>query len=273
MPQVSGYSHVPFEELSAAAAENQTLFSQIYFKNNMTDNLAKIKAAEDAGSKGIVWAVDSPGSPDRQRAARYDVTSENKDFTKNTWDLYHVYRNATRLPIVLKGIQNVEDAQLAVQHGVEAIILSNHGARNLDGSASSLEIALEIYQEDPDLFNQIEVLADGGIRYGTDALRLLALGVKAVSALISPPPLPQPLFLPVSTCFLGLMQLLTGSRAGRNGPPIHVRKRLRRGGHREGGEPDALVHHERRREPRRARPEGDRCQLRQLDAQQLVQLD
>lgn len=81
---------------------------------------------------------------------------------------------------MLKGIQNVQDARLAVEHNVPAIILSNHGGRNLDGSPSSLEVALEIYNEDPDIFNQIEVLADGGVRYGTDALRLMALGVKAV---------------------------------------------------------------------------------------------
>lgn len=140
-----------------------------------------LKAAETGGAKAVVWSVDSPGSPDRQRAARYDVSSANTEFVKNTWEVYDVYKNATSLPIVLKGIQNVQDARLAVNHGVPAIILSNHGGRNLDGSPSSLEIALDIYNNDPDIFNQIEVLADGGVRYGTDALRLLALGVKAVS--------------------------------------------------------------------------------------------
>jgi isopentenyl diphosphate isomerase/L-lactate dehydrogenase-like FMN-dependent dehydrogenase len=74
----------------------------------------------------------------------------------------------------------VADARAAVDHGVKAIILSNHGGRNLDGSPSSLEVALEIFQKDPAIFNEIEVLADGGVRYGTDALRLMALGVKAV---------------------------------------------------------------------------------------------
>lgn len=107
-------------------------------------------------------------------------TCRNTQFVKNTWEVLETYRNWTSLPIILKGIQNVQDARLAVDHKVPAIILSNHGGRNLDGSPSSLEIALEIYNNDPDIFNQIEVLADGGVRYGTDALRLLALGVKAV---------------------------------------------------------------------------------------------
>lgn len=128
----------------------------------------------------MVWSIDSPGSPDRQRAARYAVGSANTQFVKNTWEVYNQYGNWTTLPIVLKGIQNVADARAAVDHGVKAIILSNHGGRNLDGSPSSLEVALEIFNNDPAVFDEIEVLADGGVRYGTDALRLMALGVKAV---------------------------------------------------------------------------------------------
>jgi isopentenyl diphosphate isomerase/L-lactate dehydrogenase-like FMN-dependent dehydrogenase len=63
---------------------------------------------------------------------------------------------------------------------VPAIILSNHGGRQVDGTQSSLETALEIYHEAPEVFEQIEVWADGGIRYGSDVLKLLTLGVKAV---------------------------------------------------------------------------------------------
>lgn len=65
-------------------------------------------------------------------------------------------------------------------HGVSAIILSNHGARQLDGSPSSLEVALDIHRQAPEVFSKLEVYADGGVRYGTDVLKLLALGVKAV---------------------------------------------------------------------------------------------
>ena len=86
----------------------------------------------------------------------------------------------TSLPVIIKGIGTVEDARKAVQVGAPAIYLSNHGARQLDGSRSALEVALEIYTESPEIFSQIEVYADGGVRYGTDVLKLLALGVKAV---------------------------------------------------------------------------------------------
>lgn len=96
------------------------------------------------------------------------------------WSFYSSLANMTHLPIILKGIQTVEDARMAVDKKVPAIMLSNHGGRQLDGSPSCLEVALEIYNKDPDIFKQTEVYADGGIRTGTDVLMLLALGVKAV---------------------------------------------------------------------------------------------
>ena len=97
-----------------------------------------------------------------------------------TWDYYKKLTKMTDLPIVLKGIGSVESAKQAVEHGVPAIILSNHGGRQVDGAQSSLETALEIHREAPEIFEQIEVWADGGVRYGSDVLKLLALGVRAV---------------------------------------------------------------------------------------------
>jgi isopentenyl diphosphate isomerase/L-lactate dehydrogenase-like FMN-dependent dehydrogenase len=168
------------EQIRAAANPGQIMFQQIYLSNNMTSNQVLMDRAVASNASAMVWSIDSPGSPSRQRAARFDVGSANTAFVKNTWEIYHTLSNMTTLPIILKGIQNVADAQAAVSNGVPAIILSNHGGRNLDGSPSSLEVALEIYQNAPEVFTQIEVLADGGVRYGTDALKLLALGVKAV---------------------------------------------------------------------------------------------
>ncbi|KAF4628828.1 hypothetical protein G7Y89_g9328 [Cudoniella acicularis] len=89
-------------------------------------------------------------------------------------------QNMTSLPNIIKGIMSVEGVHIAVQKGAPAIILSNHGGRQLDGSPSSLEVSLGIYEMAPEVFRQIEVYADGGVRYGADALKLLALGAKAV---------------------------------------------------------------------------------------------
>lgn len=86
----------------------------------------------------------------------------------------------TSLPIIPKGVLSVADAKKAVEMGAPAIILSNHGGRHLDGVPSALQVALAIHDEAPEVFGQTEVLADGGVRWGTDVLKLLALGVKAV---------------------------------------------------------------------------------------------
>lgn len=98
----------------------------------------------------------------------------------HTWTLYEQIKELTTLPVILKGIQSVEDALLAIEHGAPAIFVSNHGARQLDTAQSTMEIILEMYDQAPQIFNQTEVLADCGVRYGTDVLKLLAMGVKAV---------------------------------------------------------------------------------------------
>lgn len=84
-----------------------------------------------------------------------------------------------KLHIVIKGITTVDDALTAVEHGVPAIILSNHRGRALEHSPSPLEIVYEVRRNAPEVFSKVEVLADSGIRGGTDAIKLLALGVKA----------------------------------------------------------------------------------------------
>ena len=97
-----------------------------------------------------------------------------------TWDFFSELRNMTSLPIILKGITSVEDAKMAVSMGADAIVLSNHGARHLDGAPSPFAVALAIHDQAPEIFNQTEVLADCGVRYGTDVLGFFAPGVKAV---------------------------------------------------------------------------------------------
>lgn len=83
----------------------------------------------------------------------------------------------TKLPVILKGILTKEDARLACQLGVAGIIVSNHGARQVDNVPSSIEALSEIIQEVKD---EIPVMLDGGIRQGTDIFIALALGAKMV---------------------------------------------------------------------------------------------
>ncbi|KEP55095.1 L-mandelate dehydrogenase [Rhizoctonia solani 123E] len=91
-------------------------------------------------------------------------------------------RSITKLPLVIKGIQCVEDAEKAYEHGVEGIVLSNHGGRELDFSPAPIDTLYELRQKRPDIFKdgRMEVFIDGGVRRGTDVLKALCLGAKAV---------------------------------------------------------------------------------------------
>jgi isopentenyl diphosphate isomerase/L-lactate dehydrogenase-like FMN-dependent dehydrogenase len=173
-------SKKPAEIYTARANSSQALFQQLYLDGDLNETTTLIKSLEKAGAKAFVLTVDSPGDGIRHRAARYSVGSANGGYTYLTWDFYKILTNITSLPIIPKGIQTVEDAREAVKYGAKAIFLSNHGGRQLDTAPSALEIALEIYQEAPEIFKQVEVYADGGVRYGSDVLKLLSLGVKAV---------------------------------------------------------------------------------------------
>ncbi|KAL6695454.1 hypothetical protein J3F84DRAFT_348797 [Trichoderma pleuroticola] len=168
------------EEIAAAKAEGQVVFQQLYLSANDTETQDLLDRSKAAGANAIVFTVDSAADGNRHRAARYGVGSADSEYTYITWDYYKKITTMTDLPIILKGIMTVDDAKLAVKHKVPAIILSNHGGRQLDGSPSSLEVALEIHEKAPEVFKQIEVYADGGVRYGADVLKLLSLGVKAV---------------------------------------------------------------------------------------------
>jgi L-lactate dehydrogenase (cytochrome) len=83
-------------------------------------------------------------------------------------------------PIVLKGIQTVEDVKLAVQHGVQGVLLSNHGGRQIHSAPSALMTLLETRTYYPEAFDKLEIYVDGGLRDGADVLKALCLGATAV---------------------------------------------------------------------------------------------
>jgi lactate 2-monooxygenase len=94
-----------------------------------------------------------------------------------TWEDLAFLRECTELPIVLKGILRADDARLAVEHGVQGLIVSNHGGRQVDGAVGALDALPEVVAAVGD---RCEVLFDSGIRSGADALKALALGARAV---------------------------------------------------------------------------------------------
>ena len=97
--------------------------------------------------------------------------------TALTWSDLAWLREQTRLPILLKGILHPDDARHAVHHGADAIIVSNHGGRQVDGAIAALDALPDVIAA---VQNKIPILFDSGIRYGSDAVKAIALGANAV---------------------------------------------------------------------------------------------
>ena len=126
-------------------------------------------------------AADAQGAVQRDGGAARAI-SQFIDPSLSWADLAWL-RAATTLPLVLKGVQCAEDAVLAAQHGVAAIILSNHGGRQLDGARSGIEVLAEVrpaLRAAGPAAARMEVYVDGGVRRGTDVVKALALGATAV---------------------------------------------------------------------------------------------
>lgn len=97
-----------------------------------------------------------------------------------TWDDLAFLRSVTSLPILLKGILHPDDAKLAVEHGMDGIIVSNHGGRQVDGAIAAIDALPRVVQAVTESGSDIPVLMDSGIRTGADIFKAIALGAKAV---------------------------------------------------------------------------------------------
>jgi isopentenyl diphosphate isomerase/L-lactate dehydrogenase-like FMN-dependent dehydrogenase len=94
-----------------------------------------------------------------------------------TWEFVRRLKDTTKMKLVLKGIETREDAALCVQHGVDGIIVSNHGGRAQEGGRATIECLPEVVAA---VQGKLPVLVDGGVRRGTDVVKALALGAKSV---------------------------------------------------------------------------------------------
>jgi isopentenyl diphosphate isomerase/L-lactate dehydrogenase-like FMN-dependent dehydrogenase len=107
-----------------------------------------------------------------------DVSKVNALIPRSvTWDIIKRIRDITTMKLIVKGIVTHEDAQLAVEHGVDGIIVSNHGGRGEESNRSTIECLPEVIEG---AARRIPVLIDGGFRRGTDIFKALALGANAV---------------------------------------------------------------------------------------------
>jgi isopentenyl diphosphate isomerase/L-lactate dehydrogenase-like FMN-dependent dehydrogenase len=137
---------------------------------------------EEAGATWLSVTVDHPYTPNRDNNIRnrfpgYEAGVLRPGTPAVTWDYIEWMRSGSKLPIVVKGILNGEDAEAAAKYGANAIIVSNHGGRAYDGAVPSLVAVPECVDA---LGGKIPVFMDGGVRRGIDVLKALALGATGV---------------------------------------------------------------------------------------------
>ena len=177
---LSTLSTVGLEEAAEAAPDGARWF-QLYWGPDRSQVQGLVERAAAAGYRAIVVTVDLAEVGRRERDLRtgFETPASLSDVTDNslTWHDLEWLRSHTALPILVKGILTAEDAVLATEAGVDGIVVSNHGGRQLDGVAASLDALPEVVEATGD---RAEILLDGGVRRGTDVVKALALGARAV---------------------------------------------------------------------------------------------
>jgi 4-hydroxymandelate oxidase len=183
----------------AEAAPGARQWFQLYWSRDRGFTQSLVEAAADAGFEAIVLTVDLPAAGRRERDIRaaFEIPSDlplpnlsdhlgHGDFHATlsevvdpsvTWRDLEWLRSISSLPLLVKGILTEEDAQLACEHGVDGVVVSNHGGRQLDGAQASLDALPEVVEA---VAGRCLVLMDGGVRRGTDVVTALALGAQAV---------------------------------------------------------------------------------------------
>lgn len=178
------------------------LWFQLYVYKNRSCTQKLIERAEKCGYKALVLTVDlcevgnrecdvrnNFTTPDGIRAENLtdDETTESAAVARRgtedpslSWKDLEWIQSVTSLPLILKGIIHPDDARQAMQHGVQGIIVSNHGGRQLDTCQSTIEALPDIVAIVRNSNSQIDIYVDGGVRRGTDILKAIALGAKAV---------------------------------------------------------------------------------------------
>ncbi len=194
---LSTHSSYSIEEVADVATG--PLWFQLYFSRDREVTETLVRRAESAGYGALLLTVDQQHR-DREREFRYGHPLEDQRRLRNfeglpgaevpswetvgqdfdlalNWSHLDWLRSITSMPLVIKGVQTAEDARLCVEHGVDGLIVSNHGGHAVQGTMGTVEMLPEVVDAVGDRF---EVFVDGGVRRGADVLKALALGAKAV---------------------------------------------------------------------------------------------
>lgn len=183
------------KSMGATRSGGGGLWFQLYPTPDRNITKQMLKRAENAGTTAVALTVDTPVVGHREkhpdfldrmiattdvRLGNYEGLRHNKEpfFDPSmTWEMIKWLRDHTSMKIVLKGIVTHEDAALCITHGVDGIIVSNHGGRQEESCCATIESLPEVVDA---INGKIPVLIDGGIRRGTDIFKALALGATAV---------------------------------------------------------------------------------------------
>jgi L-lactate dehydrogenase (cytochrome) len=202
--QVSNNSSYTIEDLKNTAP-GASFFFQLYVNREREKSAALLRqCSANPNIKAIFVTVDAawPGKREADERVKADESlsvpmspSQAKNDSKGgglgrvmagfidpglTWEDLVWVRKHTHLPVCLKGVMSADDAVLAMEAGLDGILLSNHGGRNLDTSPPSIVTLLELHKRCPEIFDRMEIYVDSGIRRGTDILKAVCLGATAV---------------------------------------------------------------------------------------------
>ena len=182
---ISSSASLRVEDIAKAATA--PVWFQLYVQRDRGFTRDLVQGAEASGCRALCVTVDSPtfGARNREERAKSELPErelpnlKGKDYLDPTltWKDIDWLRSFARRPVLLKGILNPDDAATAVKAGVAGIIVSNHGARNLDTVPATIDALPPVVER---VAGRIPVLVDGGIRRGTDVIKALALGAVAV---------------------------------------------------------------------------------------------
>ncbi|OJJ50697.1 hypothetical protein ASPZODRAFT_56535 [Penicilliopsis zonata CBS 506.65] len=194
-----------FDELVDAREGDQVQWLQLYVNKDRAITERIVRHAEARGCKGLFITVDAPQLGRREKDMRSkfaDVGSsvqatggDSVDRSQGaaraissfidpalSWKDIPWFRSITTMPIILKGVQRVDDVLRAVEAGVQGVVLSNHGGRQLDFAPSAIEVLAEVMPalRERGWQDRLEVYVDGGVRRATDIIKALCLGAKGV---------------------------------------------------------------------------------------------
>jgi L-lactate dehydrogenase (cytochrome) len=192
-----------FDEMVNACAGNQVQWLQLYVNKDRAITQRIVQHAEKRGCKALFITVDAPQLGRREKDMRSKFSDRGSDIQASeevdrsqgaaraissfidpslSWSDIPWFQSITSMPIVLKGVQRADDVLRAVQVGIPAVVLSNHGGRQLDFAPSSIELLAEVMPQllARGLQDRIEIYIDGGVRRGTDIIKALCLGARGV---------------------------------------------------------------------------------------------